>query len=222
MLSPADLANTVTAYATILSGLVALALTALVQRQPLRWVAVYAGVVLTGIATVWYHGFGEQTPAAVADIGTNLLLAWLMQMAVLSDYYGARTRRWIGTAFGVPSLAYVVWKAVVGVERSRVFAVAWGESSGFYIGEALLIAGSLLAVGLVYLRLGRVPARARPLWYLATGMFLFGTLLATASNQQVGLQILAYHATWHLVSAFGFIVIWAFNHVRFSLCPQGK
>ena len=71
-LPPWALANTVTAYATILSGVLALALTALTHPQPRRWLAVYAAIVITGIATVWYHGFGETFIAGLADGGTAI------------------------------------------------------------------------------------------------------------------------------------------------------
>jgi cell division protein FtsW (lipid II flippase) len=75
----------------------------------------------------------------------------------------------------------------------------------------------MLAVGLLYARLARIPPRARPLLYLVTILFVIGALLATASNQRVDFQILAWHATWHIVGAFGFIALWAFNHVRFVM-----
>jgi hypothetical protein len=48
-----------------------------------------------------------------------------------------------------------------------------------------------------------------------------GVLLTTASNRQVHLRVLAYHACWHLASAFGFTILWAFNHVRF-VAAQGS
>jgi hypothetical protein len=35
-------------------------------------------------------------------------------------------------------------------------------------------------------------------------------------------QILAWHATWHIVGAFGFIVLWPFNHMRFVINPPGR
>ncbi len=76
----ADLANAVSAYATILSGIIPLLLCWLVSPQPRRWLFVYLCIFITGVPTVWMHGFGEQFPARVADIGTNLLLAWALQI----------------------------------------------------------------------------------------------------------------------------------------------
>ena len=162
----------------------------------------------------------ETTPPASTvagiDIGTNLLVAWLIQLAVLGDCYQRRVRWWAGGLSGAVNLAFILWKIAVGPVSSRMVVVRLGTFGGFHIGEALLILDSLLAVALLHVRHGSIPGRARPLWYLTTGIFLLGALLATASNQQVGFRILAYHATWHIVGAFGFILLWAFNHVRFA------
>jgi hypothetical protein len=220
-ITAADLANAVTAYATVLSGITTLLLVALMGRQPGRWVAVYAAIVVTGVPTVWYHGFGESFPAGVADIGTNLLLAWLLQLAVLGDYYSRAARRLIGGLTGALNLTYVLWRIVMGPAQRRVYILRFGSFGGFTLGEALLIAGSLLGVGLLYLRHARIPLRARPLWYATTIAFVLGALLASASNSQVDLRILAYHATWHVVGAFGFVLLWAFNHSRFFEAPAG-
>lgn len=62
-----DLANAVTGLATVLAGVMALLLTWAAgpsdptqgKLQPRRWMVVYAGIVVTGVPTVWYHGFGE-------------------------------------------------------------------------------------------------------------------------------------------------------------------
>jgi hypothetical protein len=171
---------------------------------------------VTGVATVWYHGFGETFWAGTADIGTNLLLAWLLQVAVLRDYHAPTTQRRVTLVAGAANLAYVLWRIAVGPGSSSVYAISLGDFGGFKVGETLLILDSLLAVGLLYARHSLVPARARRLWYLTTGIFFVGMLLATASNQQVDARIVAYHALWHIVGAFGFVALWAFNHARFD------
>jgi hypothetical protein len=77
-------------------------------------------------------------------------------------------------------------------------------------------------VGLFYARRAVIPQNARPLLYLLTATFFVGLLLATASNHRVDLQVMAYHATWHIVAAFGFIELWAFNHVRFAQVTSAR
>ena len=64
-----------------------------------------------------------------------------------------------------------------------------------------------------------IPPDARPLLILTVGIFLVGMVLATAAETRVADPFLAFHALWHLVGAFGVIVFWAFNHVRFRPSP---
>lgn len=210
------LANAVSAYTTTLAGLLALILTVLMGTQPRRWLFAYLCVFITGIATVWYHGFGETFWPGLADIGTNLLLVWALQLAVLGDYYTPTTRRRAATASGLLILAFLGWKIAVGPASSGVFPISLGSFGGFNVGKVLLIANCLLVVALFYARRSAISSRAMPLLYLLTGVFFVGLLLATASNHKVDYQVLAYHATWHIVAGFGFIVLWAFNHVRFN------
>jgi hypothetical protein len=61
-----------------------------------------------------------------------------------------------------------------------------------------------------------IPAKAKPLLLLVCAIFFCGMLLATASNDKIVPPFIPLHALWHLVGAYGFIVLWAFNHVRFA------
>ncbi len=214
-ISAADLANTTTAFATLLSGLVALALCRWAGPQPRRWVAVYAAVVITAIPTIWYHGFGETPLAGFFDGATNLLLAWVWQVAALGDYYRPRTRWIVAGSSGMLLLGVSIWRLTAGLEQTRRLAIRFGDFGGFSVNELVLIASAFLVLGLMYAKLSRVPTRARPLLYLLTVLFLVGWLLATASNQQVDGRIFAWHALWHVVGAFGFVVLWAYNQARF-------
>ncbi|MBN1660278.1 MAG: hypothetical protein JXA93_17905 [Anaerolineae bacterium] len=63
-----DLAHTVTGFATVLSGLVALALTALMGGQPWRWLAVYAAIFVGGVPKIWHHAWEEAFWPGLADI----------------------------------------------------------------------------------------------------------------------------------------------------------
>jgi len=210
---PANLVNGVSGFATIFAGLTCLALNRWVSPQPRRWLAVYWAIVLTGIPTVWYHGFGEQRLPGLADISTNLLLAWTMQVAALWDGYPIRTRRRVAGISGLVNLAVIAWR-LLGFQRS--LAIPLGEFGGFTLSEVTLIADSFLAVGLLYGRYRQLPRRSQPMLRLVTAVFLVGMALASASNSQIHLTIIAYHALWHLVGAFGFVLLWGFNHLRFT------
>jgi hypothetical protein len=211
------LANTVSAYATLLAGLVPLALTALMGKQPRRWLFAYLCVFITGMPTVWYHGFGETFILGFFDIGTNLLLGWALVNAVLGDYYSPRTHQSAAIGLALLNLVALGTRLIQGPVSTKLMVINLGVFGGFTLLEMTLILNSFLTVGLLYARLSRIPAKARPLLYLVTLMFVIGALLATASNQRVDFQILAWHATWHIVGAFGFIVLWAFNHMRFVM-----
>ena len=220
---PTALANSISAYATVLAGITTLIFCWLVAPQPRRWIMAYAGVLVTGIPTVWYHGFGETFWSGVFDGGTNLLLAWLLQIAALWDstprgyVYSSRTRYGIAIASGLVNLVAIAAKLATGSASSKFFPVSFGSFGGFTINELVLITNSLLAVGLLYGQHKFLSAHARPLLYVTTFFFLGGATLASASNHQVDYTILAYHATWHIVGAFGFLFLWAFNHKRFNV-----
>jgi len=213
----ADLANAVSAYATILSGVIPLTLCWLVSPQPRRWLFAYLCIFITGVPTVWNHGLGEPFPARVADIGTNLLLAWALQYAALGDYFSKRTQRIVTAITGSIIFVFILWTIAAGPERR--LAITFGGSGEFTWGELLLIANSILAISLFYIRRALIPEKARSLLYLVTFIFFVGLVFATQSNHRVDFTVLAYHATWHIVGAYGFIVLWVFNHLRFTAVP---
>lgn len=211
---PYALANTVTAFATTLAGLVTL-IFAILRPQPRRWQVVYFSILLTGLATIWYHGTDEKVfLARLADIGTNLLVAWVIQLAVLKDYYSNRTRWVVAGLSGLSCLAFIIWMVAVGPERSRTFPLSFGDFGGFSLGELTLISNVLLGVGLLVAQLKRIQRPARPLVYLMIGWWLVGTVLASGSNRQIDDFYFAWHALWHIEGAFGFIILWFMNEVR--------
>jgi hypothetical protein len=180
-------------------------------------VAVYAGILLTGIPTVWYHGFGETNVSGWADSSSNLLLAWLVQVAALWDAYGEKTKIRVATVSGIINLAVVFARGIAGESIRHIDVIPLGEFGGFHITEAMLILDSLLAAGLLYGQLREIPRKARNLLYAVTAIFVVGMLLATASNHQLDFQIVSYHALWHSVGSFGFVFLWVFNHVRWNM-----
>jgi hypothetical protein len=139
----------------------------------------------------------------VADTDTNLILAWALQLAVLGDFWSKRIQWRVGSVSLLVNLL-----AIADMVRERFFAaeisylVPLGDFGGFRTGEVMLIADSLLVVGLLSARRGRLTARARRLLALVAISFLCGLGLATAANPQVGVllgvPVLAYHAlcTW--------------------------
>ena len=98
----------------------------------------------------------------------------------------------------------------------RTAASPGARARGFTLLEGALILNSLLAVAFLYAGARRSPRAAHPLLWTATALFLAGAVLASASNHRVDLGILPWHAAWHVVGAFGFVILWGYNHARFG------
>jgi hypothetical protein len=218
------LANTITGFATFFSGCLCLALSRLVRPQPARWRFVYWMIVVTGVFTVTLHGFGETVTGfgprwiwSFLDTGSNIVVAWSIALAILGDYDPpdrVRRARAVLTAAMAIGVAWHFYDCLPGTERRYLIPLgAWG---GFYPGETALIAFAWTTVALFHRRRDRIPAEAKPLLRLVVAIFFSGMLLATASNDAILYPFFALHALWHLVGAFGFVTLWAFNDVRFA------
>ena len=218
------LANTITGFATLFSGLTCLGLCWLVRTQPPRWHFAYWTIVVTGVFTVTLHGYGETNPVlgerwfwAFLDTGSNIVVAWAIAWAVLGDGFPDASRargRAVLTAAMLVGVGWHFYDRLPSTERA--YLVPLGDFGGFYPGESWLIAMSWAVVGLFWARRTAIPTRATRILLVVLGLFLAGMLLATARNDVVLYPFLALHALWHLVGAFAFVFLWAFNHVRFA------
>jgi len=218
------LANTVTGFATLFSGVLPLVLSKLMQRQPGRWIFVYWMIVVTGVFTVTLHGVGETNPVlgarwfwAFLDTGSNIVVTWAITLAILGDFYSRKTQSWARPAATIGMFVGVGWHFYDRLPSTeRAYLIPFGEWGGFYPGETFLIAYSWLTLGLFAAKWGEIPSKAKALIVSVAIVFFFGMLLATASNETIVYPFIPLHALWHLVGAYGFIMLWAFNHVRFS------
>lgn len=217
------LANTVTGFATMFSGMMMLALCYLHERHPPRWMFVYWLIVITGVFTITLHGFGETNPVwgqrwfwAFLDTGSNIVVTWGICRAVLFDYYSEETRRRALPAIHALMLIGVAWHFVDRWNSAGAgYLVDFGNWGGFRPGQTWLILFSLLATALFFAKRKAIPDKALPLIQLTTLIFLFGLFLATAKSTVIVQPFIPLHALWHVVGAFGFIALWAFNDVRF-------
>lgn len=223
MLPAPDLANAVTSFCTIGAGVTAMVLSRLVEpRQPPRWMGVWFCLFLTGLPTLGWHGWGvvatDWTGEAwrIADVGTNLLLAFAIQLAVAGDFYGTRFRNRLALLSGVANLVAVAGLVREGVTGVKSYAIPLGDFGGFYPGEAMLIADAFLVTGLFYAARERIAPAAKPLLHAVTAIFVVGLGLATAEGSVVVGQVGSLHALWHVVGGFGFVFLWAFTQVRLA------
>ena len=184
-----------------------------VKPQPARWRFVWLSVFLTGLPTLGWHGFPSRT-WHILDVGSNLLVAWAVQNAVLGDYHSPALRRVMIRVSGAVNALAVLAMIAQSFGDALGDSVSFGAFGGYHWGELVLIADSFVVVGLFWSARARIPERAAALLRVTLLTFLVGLGLSTAKGTTVHLTVLSYHATWHVVSAFGFIFLWAYNHVR--------
>ena len=212
-LSAPDLANSVTSFATLGAGVITLLLCWLGRPQPPRWVVAYALIVVTGIPTLGWHATLDPS-WRWADTGSNLLLAFGIQVAVLFDYFDAPLRRRVLAASGTLNALGIAWMGAETALGRVPFPVRFGEHGGFNVGELVLVADALVVTALLFGARPRIPERARGLLTAILVTFLLGVALASADGSKVDLRVISHHALWHIVSAFGFVLFWAFNDLR--------
>ena len=219
-LHEAQLANIVTSYCTCFGGIVPLLFTAFTRPQPNRWIFVYACVLITGIPTVWLHAMEGNRVASFFDVGTNILLAWALQIAFSVDFLGVKTRRsliTVMTCLNVAVWTYLAWEITAPVKRPLL---TFGDFGQFYVGEVALIVNAWVSVVVIFASFSKIPRHARALFWMFFAFFFSGMFVATASNDQVSAYIFPWHAFWHILGCMGFITLWLFNYHRFFGAPE--
>ncbi len=217
------LANTITGFATLLAGCLCVILARLIHLQPRRWRFVYWTMIVAGVFTITLHGFGETTlfgPRwlwAFLDTGSNIVVAWAVAQAVLEDFYSANTQAWARPALTMGMGVGIGWHLYDRFPTGqRSYLIGFSEWGGFYPGESWLIALSWVAVAMIYRQRRLLSEEAMRLLRLVVAILFIGMLLAAARDDLVIAPFLSPHALLHLVSAFGFIALWALNDKRFE------
>ena len=219
------LANTTTGFATFFAGCVPLLFCYLMYKQPTRWIFAYWMIVVTGVFTVTLHGYGETNPIwgerwfwGFLDTGSNIVVTWSIALAATGDFFKPKSKRWAYPLYTIAMLIGVAWHYYDRhPDTPRQYLLNFGDWGGFNPGEVWLIGFSWVNFGVFFWFWKEIPKKARPLLLVVFLMFFCGMLLATASNDKIVYPFLSLHALWHLVSAFAFIVLWAFNHERFTI-----
>jgi hypothetical protein len=219
------LANTATGFCPLFAGISCLVYTWFLHKQPPRWMFAYWMVVITGVFTVTLHGFGETNQVwgprwfwAFLDTGSNIVVTWAFSLGVIGDYYSKATKRWAWPAATVAMVVGCAWHFYDRMPSTeRFYVIPLGDWGGFYPGETWLIGFSFLVTGLFVAKRKQIPREAIGLLIIVVVTFLVGLGLATASNDKIIWPYFSLHAIWHVVASFGFVTLWAFNHVRFVI-----
>jgi hypothetical protein len=139
---------------------------------------------------------------------------------VLEDFYPANTQAWGRPALPLAAGIGIGWHLYDRFPTAPgSYLIGFSDWGGFYPGESWLIALSWVVVAMFYRQRHQLSAQAMRLLRLVLVIFFAGMLLATAGNETVVAPFLSPHALWHLVAAFGFIALWAFNDKRFEQAP---
>ncbi|MEM9772042.1 MAG: hypothetical protein AAF889_10700 [Cyanobacteria bacterium P01_D01_bin.73] len=218
---PAAFANVVSGFSITLIGMFLVVLNRCLHgffpSQPLRWQALYISLLVTGIPTGLYHGWGETPLLRTIDLGSNTVLAWISLYAV------AHHRRLS------PHLYFIVWTffglnicAIAGrfLSSGDLAFLEFRDWGGFFLSEVLLVAQGIFTVVVHLINFSTLPAPAKPLCLFSISIFVGSMILATASNQQIIWDLLPIHALWHFTGALAFLSLWMLNFVRFSVIPE--
>jgi hypothetical protein len=215
-LHAAQLANTVTGFATCLAGIVPMAYCLFIQRQPPRWFFVYFCILLTGLPTVWLHSDEGNRFASASDVGSNIFLTWSVLMAVSGDFLQKPTRNYVRAVVTLLDFSAIGWLFYEIGLPEKVKALDFGDFGQFYVGEVILILNAWICVGIFFAFWKRIPRVARPALVMTFVMFFAGMILATAANDEIWYRIFAWHAVWHIVGGYALVTLWLFNHLRFT------
>lgn len=222
-LHAAQLANTVTGFATCMAGIVPMIYCLIIARQPPRWFFVYFCILVTGIPTVWLHSDEANPYAAAADVGSNVFLTWSMLMAVSGDFLAPAKRNIFRVVVSVLDFAALSWITYETQLPQKWKMLDFGDFGFFHVGEVILIMNAWLVAGMFFGHWRHIPRHSRPALIMTFVMFFAGMLLATASNSHISYRIFAWHAVWHIIGAFALVTLWLFNHLRYNDVrgPQG-
>ncbi len=221
-LHDAQLANIVTSYCTCLAGIMPLLFTFMTKRQPGRWIFAYACIFVTGVPTVWLHSMEGNLVASFFDVGTNILLAWALIVAASGDFMPLARRFSLLRLITLLDAAVLGWLVYETISGNKHPLLRFGTFGQFYAGEVALIVNGWIVVGLFAWNYRTIPRETRPLFFTMITCFFTGMLMATASNDQITVRIIPWHALWHIVGAFGFITMWVFNHTRFNMISPNQ
>ncbi|HOK08338.1 MAG TPA: hypothetical protein PLT82_00690 [Candidatus Hydrogenedens sp.] len=216
-LHDAHVSNVVTSFATLWSGIIVTLFWLFDGKQPLRWLFFYFTIIITAIPTIIHHMYPTQQLWTSVDIITNILLVWALELALAGDFFKNMHYKRFVLILSVINF-FVVFK--LGYEifapPERVF-LKLGEKSGFTFGEVALILNAILSVSIMTYYSKTFTQKQKYVLKILVVIFLLGLILATGSDDFIKPTFIGWHSLWHITGAFGFIVFWYFNHLRFSI-----
>lgn len=214
-LHPAHVANVVTSFALLWSGLIITFFWFIEATQPLRWLFFYISIIITAIPTIVHHIIPLDEAWTALDITSNILVVFSLQLALAGDYFSRRIFKIFSIVSGVVNLILVVYLLCLLFLPVPNVYFSLGEGKGFTLGEFALILNAVVAVMILGSSYRKLTFRERVVLLVILGTFLLGLSLATGSDEYIFPKYIGWHSMWHLTGSFGFILFWYFNHLRF-------
>lgn len=216
-LHDAHISNVVTSFATLWSGIIVTLFWWYDGKQPLRWLFFYLTIIITAIPTIIHHMYPTQQFWTSIDIMTNILLVWTLELALIGDFLKEMSYKKSVSVLSIINLLIVVKLGYEIFSPPKGVFLPLGEKGGFTFGEVTLILNAILCVTIMSYYSTTLTKKQKSILKVLVAMFLLGLALATGSDDYVKPTFIGWHSLWHVTGAFGFVVFWFFNHLRFSM-----
>ncbi len=216
-LHDAHVSNVVTSFATLWSGVIVTLFWWYDRKQPLRWLFFYITIIITAIPTIIHHMSPTQQFWTSVDIMSNILLVWALELALAGDFLKQPFRRQFVFILSIINLFVILKLGYEVISPPQNIFLPLGEKGGFTFGEIALILNAILSVIIISYYSRSFTKKQKSVMKVLVAIFLLGLLLATGSDDYIYPTFLSWHSLWHITGAFGFVVFWFFNHLRFSL-----
>lgn len=215
-LHDAHISNVVTSFATLWSGIIVTLFWWYEGKQPLRWLFFYLAIIITAIPTIVHHMHPTQQFWTSIDIMSNILLVWALELALAGDFLKEVLYKKFVCVLSIINLLVVLKLGYEIYSPPEDIFLSLGEKSGFTFGEVALILNAILSVSVIAYYSKTFTRKQKSILKVLIAMFLLGLILATGSDDYIKPTFIGWHSLWHVTGAFGFVVFWFFNHLRFS------
>ncbi len=216
-LHDAHVANVVTSFATLWSGIIITLFWWFDGKQSLRWLFFYLTIIITAIPTIIHHMYPTQQFWTSVDIMTNILLIWALGLALAGDFFTESFYTRYVFVLSVINLFVVLKLGYEIFSPPRNLFLPLGEKSGFTFGEVALILNAVVCVAIMGSFSKTFTKKQKSVLKLLVAMFFLGLVFATGSDDYIKPTFISWHSLWHVTGAFGFVVFWYLNHLRFSV-----
>ena len=214
-MTPTEMANSITSFGTLFSGLFPLFISLLYKNQPKRWIVAYLSIFLSGIITYAYHTFGEGFLLHVGDWASNLAITSTILIAMIGDGFDSKIKNRFLLFLCSISIISIVLVLGLGENNLDLFFVRIG-AGGFFLIELILLASTLGIFTVAFMYWKKYDSKERVLLIIIFFLFLVGGIFSTADNHDIWFNLFPAHATWHMLHTFAFLTLWKFNEIRFN------